>query len=39
MKKTYITPLVRTIESREITAALGPASTVTSPGAGQPPGD
>lgn len=39
MKKAYITPVVRTIEGREITTALGPAGTVISPGAGEPPGD
>lgn len=39
MKKPYSTPSISTIEAREIVGLLGPVSCLTSPGAGQPPGD
>jgi hypothetical protein len=38
MKKPYVRPGISTLESRDIIAALGPATTVTSPDK-TPPGD
>jgi hypothetical protein len=38
MKKPYVRPEISTFASREIIAALGPATTVTSPDK-FPPGD
>jgi hypothetical protein len=38
MKKPYVRPEISTFESREIVAALGPATTVTSSDK-IPPGD
>jgi hypothetical protein len=39
MKKPYVTPEVKTLKSREVLEALGPASAMTSPQASFPPGD
>jgi hypothetical protein len=38
MKKPYVRPVISTLASRDIVAALGPAATSTSPDK-TPPGD